>query len=310
MIPYYTAIWAIGYAEAINDGIYLPVPNLDAFTDTTTVGDVIAFLENEHPDICFDYGISKDDILHNGIATQIIFILQKIEDGLRGVDAFIKVSPIASELRSYLRYLRPIHPDFRLCGSDGALTELKELTGLTSVKTLAKTWLRNVKMKLEFLTGTDAVVVFPTSKQSLMPSGLVNEKTYFSGMSVALSLKNLASVFIDHHQNEILQVENRKSLHEAQERFFLAYRSLQTTYELRMDYTRDSGFGSVADWLSLQNSIEFLLDVLRFCYYDEPSGGIYEHHGNVQRQGIQGDTKDVRKIRRFQCEKADNNLHV
>lgn len=309
MISYYTAIWAICYAEAIHEDVYLPTPGTNEFTGT--VEDVLDQLASAYPDICFDSGISKNDILHNAYNTQTIFILQKIEDQLRDIETFINTTgTMAPTLRSYLRYLRPIHPDFRFSGDDGALTELKNQTGLTSAKSLAKSWLRNVKTKLEFLGGSEAVIIFPNSKQSLMPSGLVNEKTYFSGMSVAMNLRNLSSILIEHHQSGIFNFDNEKLLHQSHGDFYRVYRSLQSTYEIRMDHTRVCGFDYVADWVSLLDSIKNFLEILRFCYYNEAKGSRYGYDNNVQSQRVQRDAEGLRKIRVVQRQKADHHLHL
>ena len=293
MIPYYTAIWAIGYAEAIYEDVYLPMPSEHQYTKGMSTKSILHILTKENPEISFDHGISENDLLQNAITTETISILQNIDILLLDLDRYIRnTGNQASFLRGYLRYLRPIHPDFRMSGDDGCLTELK--CAVTSVKGLSKLWLRNVKAKLDFLKDSDAVIVYPTASQDMLLTGLPNEKTYFAGLSVSLNLRNLTSVLIGQYQKQEIFLPDVGILHSCYGDFTRAYGNLLTTYELRMDHTRVCGFEYVSDWVLLQNSLENLLSALSGSYYYGRGGD--GHYRKVRGQGVQGNLKDLQQV--------------
>lgn len=283
----------MGYAEAIYEDAYLPMPSELDFTRNMNTKDVLHYLSEEHPGISFVQGISETDLLHNAFTTEMICILQNIDILLSDLDRYVKnTGNRASGLRGYLRYLRLMYPDFQMSGEDGCLTELRG--AVSSVKGLSKLWLRNVKAKLEFLKDTDAVIVYPTLSQNMLVSGLANEKTYFSGMSVALNLKNLTSEFVNQHRKKELFLPSLDVLHSCYGGFARAYRNLLTTYELRMDHRSVCGFEYVSDWVLLQDSIENLLSALNGSYYYGKGGD--GHYRKVRSQRVQGNLKDLQQI--------------
>lgn len=283
----YVAVWAIAYAEAINENVYLPVPNVK---NADNISDVIKLLEKTHPEISFNYGIADTDLLHNARATQIIEKMVEVENLLREIDTTIRpldsitisignITPVklGPHLRSFLRYIKPSPPNFRLGGSNGALTVLKLATNITSVKALAKVWLRNVVTKLDFLKAYDIQINHPSNKQNL-PIVLTNERNLISAMSLALNLKNLTQVLLHHHRKKFfLQVGYTKTkfsnfdqtIQSLPYRCQCIYRSTNSLYECTMDlYMNSDDSEYLFIWDSLVNILQDILNLLRFGTYE------------------------------------------
>lgn len=284
---YYIAVWAVGYAESINEDVYLPIPNVE---NANSLEEVLSVLEKEHPDLSFNYGLADEDLLHNARSTAILEkvfqvekLLQEIDTAIRPMDKMavrvgnktpVKLGPY---LRSFLRHLRPLPPTFRLGGSNGELTVLKLATGITSVKALAKVWLRNVTTKLEFLKGYDLQITHPTSKQNI-PISPRNEKNVLSGMSIAINLKNLTQTLLHHHKKEFLvQVGYTVSrfpdfdlvVKRLPHRCLRLYHSFVSLYESSMDiYLVVDDLEYLFIWESLYDVLTDILKVLNFGAYD------------------------------------------
>lgn len=292
-LTYCIAVWAVAYAEAINEGVYLPVPDT---TGDKTLKDVLATLEQTHPDVSFNYGLGDEDILHNAIATLILekvgkveMVLQELSNVIRPTDKIsirvgktppVKLGPY---LRSFLRHLKPLPPNLRLGGSNGELTVLKLATGLTSVKALAKVWLRNVTTKLEFLKRFDLQITHPTPKQNLPPHNLSNEKNLLSGSSIAINLKNLTQVLLHHHNKSfLLQVGYTKKqfpdfesiLEKLPGRCLRVYRSFIRLHEVSLDIcVRGDDLEYLFAWDMLYDVVSDVLKILEFGAYDPKEVG-------------------------------------
>lgn len=287
-LAYYIGVWAVAYGEAVNEDVYLPVPDIG---DAKSYQQVLAILAKEHPDISFTYGLAPQDILHNALVTMVLERITKIDDKLRELDTFIRpldkitircgvVTPVqlGPYLRSFLRHLRLVPPDFRLGGDNGELTVLKFATGVTSVKTLAKVWLRNVKTKLEFLNGfPDITIMTPTSKQNLAIMPTVSEKNLLSGISLAVNLRNLSRCLLQHQKKGLLGPtdytrDKFPDIAHVTAKAFKSYKDLLALYESAMD-----GYLSVADfeylfaWDSLYLVLDEIIDILKYGVYD-PKG--------------------------------------
>lgn len=286
---YYIAVWAVAYAEAINEGTYLPVPDV---TEAKSVRDVLDILERENPDFSFNYGLGVEDLQHNARALQILERLSKVETRLRELDVAIRPTDkmtirvgdhtpvkLGPYLRSFLRHLKPIPPNLRLGGSNGELTVLKFATGLTSVKTLAKVWLRNVKTKVEFLDGFELQIAHPSSRQNLPPGKLPNEKNILSGLSVAANLRGLTQVLLHHYKKKFLvpldyaQNQFPSGFEDVVEklpvRCHKVYRTFATIYETVVDiYLTQDDLEYLFAWDLLYDVLGDILNVLKFGVYD------------------------------------------
>lgn len=317
----YIAIWAVAYAEAINEGVYLPVPDIKG---DLNVREILTVLENEHPDISFNYGLADEDLLHNARAIQILEKVQKVEISLRELDIAIRPTDritirvsdhtpvkLGPYLRSFLRYLKPIPPNLRLGGTNGELTVLKFATEITSIKTLAKIWLRNVKTKLDFLNGYDLTITHPTNKQNLPTGKLCNEKNILSGMSVAANLKGLCQVLLHHYRKKfLLPLDYAKdkfaiSFHDVIEklpsRCHKTYHTFLALHEASLDiYLTQDDLEYLFAWDLLYDVLDDTLSILKFGIYETNNILVdMQKHPNILDELMQYYTSEPPKSNSF-----------
>ena len=283
----------MAYAEAINDDVYLPVPsNLDQFK-SENVQDIIRVLEKRYPDISFNYGLSDHDLSNNARSTQILSILDKVNNRLREIDTAIRpmdkllisiddeTTPVklGPYLRSFLKYLKPMAPSFRMGGSNGELTVLKLTTEITSLKKLTKVWLRNVKSKIEIFDAfPDIQILYPTTKQNI--SIISNhEKNLLSAMSVASNLKGLSQILLQHYNRGLFDVVEytkdrfpsgfKKALENLTVECFLCYKEFLSLYEYSSDiYLPEIDSRYICAWNLMYDMLGLILNILNFGIYD------------------------------------------
>lgn len=234
-LVYYMSVWALSYAELFQDGLYLPLyddrENLAkrvALKEVKTkhqIGALIQVLEEDYPDVTFHYGLTSEDLIHNARWTQIHLVLYKINALVRdievGIRAFEKSVPfpilahthgqpatpvdLGPYLRAKIRKLACVYPEYRLGGSNGQLSILKQVTGNSEFAEFAKLWARKLKHKVpEF--EEEINIIYPTAKVGLLQHGPSNEGTMMSAMSLALKYRALARTFWDHCQRKILVI--------------------------------------------------------------------------------------------------------
>jgi len=228
---YFLSVWALTYAECINKSAYLgQYENREELSrrvqikersTKNTIAALLAVLDEDHPDVTFNFGLTPEDLEHNARWSQICCILDIMQEKLKEVELGIREferqvtipvlifsdgqpsTPVflGPYLRGCARYLSSIKPEFRFGGSNGQLTALQH-AGVKDVKALAEAWLKKVQKIHAALEKT--AIVYPVAKISLAPHGPSNEATLLTSISIASRLKALAECFSGHAHRKIL----------------------------------------------------------------------------------------------------------
>lgn len=254
---FFASVWIIAYAECTNEDVYLPMYdnreelfqriNRKMVSKSVSWFDsLIAVLQEDHPGIEFNCGISEVDIVVNSRNTQIFFLCEKIrntlktlETTLKGVDQEIKTKifqdgglvNLGPYFRSWLKYVNLVDPEFRLGGEEGQAFILKEVLKVTDLKRLSDFWLRKVSRLLD-LEGAKILVPNPNQVLSKIPS----ETTTLSAMSISLRIRCLLELLCSHHTRDIFRPISQsfdlaQALDKAKDLVFSAYQSFSNNLE-------------------------------------------------------------------------------
>jgi adenylosuccinate lyase len=183
-------------------------------------------LEEDYPDVSFHYGLTSEDIMHNARWTQVHLCILVINELLREVEIAIReyekqlptailahthgqpATPVfvGPYLRAKCRRIGLVVPEYRLGGSNGQLTALQLISGITDFKPMATAWTKKVLYRLAQLEKIN--IVTPTPAQGLLQLGPSNEATLLSGVAVAVKMRALARALWDHCQRKLLLYES------------------------------------------------------------------------------------------------------
>lgn len=234
---YYMSIWSISYAEITNDNCFLPIYDnrkelyervkkyeIDTKHQMTAL---LKVLQKDYPKVTFHIGITSEDIMHNSRCLQMNLIIEKIHEQINRVDEQLDriSSPVTFpilghthgqpatpiKLSSYLRAkcsdIFLSKANYRLGGSNGQLTILKQISEGTDFNKLGEFWLKRTSEKIRnSFVFNDSKIVVPTEKVGLLQVGPHNDATFLSGMSLSLKFRALSRAFWDHASRGILKV--------------------------------------------------------------------------------------------------------
>ena len=229
---YFMSIWSQAYAECTNPGIYIPIytNKKDLYRrvskkEVATKHQMVALLQvlqEDYPDVTFHYGLTSEDIMHQARWTQIAILNSRLNVVMKDIESAIKTlefdisTPILAHthgqpatpvelgpyLRAKIRRLSLISPEFRLGGSNGQLSILKQIYPGMKLDELALAWAKRIS---ELIPELDRIqVITPTAKVGLLQHGPSNEATIMSMISTVLKYRALARALWDHCQRGVL----------------------------------------------------------------------------------------------------------
>jgi adenylosuccinate lyase len=275
---YFMSLWSLTYAEVLNNDLHLPMyPDRQLLAKRVSVKEqvtkhqmvaLIQVLEEDYPEVSFHYGLTSEDIMHNARWTQVHLCILMINDLLREVELAIreyeKQLPVAilahthgqpatpvfigPYLRAKCRRIGLVLPEYRLGGSNGQLTALRLISGLSDFKDMATAWSKKVAYRLAQLERVQ--IVTPTDTHGLLQLGPSNEATLLSGVATAVKMRALARALWDHCQRKLLLYEsssgqagssamphkvNPIDFENAEGAFTIAEKTLLTAFEANSD---------------------------------------------------------------------------
>ena len=278
---YYMSVWSLSYAEITNENVFLRLyDNREELYERVKKYEIdtkhqmtalLKVLQKDYPSVQFHIGLTSEDIMHNARSLQTNLIIEKIHQQISYIDEQLNriTTPITFpilahthgqpatpiELSPYLRAkCRDIFmskANYRLGGSNGQLTILKQMSKGTDFDKLGEYWLKKTSEKLRnSFVFDDSSMIVPNDKIGLLQVGPHNDATYLSGMAMTLKFRALARAFWDHASRGILKVStgvyqtgssamptkvNPILFENAEGCFTIAYNTFQTALEANCD---------------------------------------------------------------------------